>query len=324
MNFHNEKTFYEKRNLCALFRRKRIAALKGSAFIVFLFVFHGLDVRAQTAIEKMLCKYDGNYVVFAQRPLKRLPFIPQPRPSDGFSDRNNVQLAHEHIFFCNNDRIERNVGFGRDGRYSEETISERYRLVNGRRYNLAIINSILGPDACYKSDVGTYGLRSNNCQDFAARVRTEYDLRVSALSPYTQTNSPATQSCQATVDSVLSIIRLKGAKFTKYRVLKNVDINYYGNPAARSDKIIFDLRDTLVRGRQLIAETLMDTEQMQHWANKVVSNCSKTGIVTFVIYATDTPISYFAQGNESTKKAQCIKPEQATEQKLQWGVEICQ
>jgi len=68
MNFHNEKTFYEKWDLCALLRRKRIATLKGSAFIVFLFMFHGLDVRAQTAIEKILCKYDGNYVGLAEEP----------------------------------------------------------------------------------------------------------------------------------------------------------------------------------------------------------------------------------------------------------------
>ena len=322
MNFHNEKTFYEKWDLCALLRRKRIATLKGSAFIVFLFMFHGLDVRAQTAIEKILCKYDGNYVVFAQRPLKRLPFIPQPRPSDGFSDRNNVQLTHEHIFFCKNGRIERNVGFGPDGRYSEKTISERYRLVNDRRYNLAIINSILGPDACYTSDVGTYGLRSNNCQDFAARVRTEYNLRVSALAPYTQTNSPVIQSCQATVDSVLSVIRLKGAKLTKFRVLKNVGINYYGNPTARSDEIDFNLRDD-DRGPQLIAGTLMETEQMQHWANKIASNCSNTGIVTFGVYGSDYIRSYFVQGDESIRQAQCIKPEQATEQKKQWGTDIC-
>jgi hypothetical protein len=173
--------------------KHRSPALNGFFLVVISFMSFSLNAKAETAIERILCRYDGNYVVFAQRPLRRLPFIPQPRSSDTFSDRSNVQLAHEHIFFCNNGRIERNVGFGPDGRFSEETISERYRLVNDMRYNPATINSILGPDACYRSDVGTYGLRSNNCQDFAARVRTEFNRRESALTKNSNLTKP---SCQ--------------------------------------------------------------------------------------------------------------------------------
>lgn len=137
------------------------------------------SVRAQSTIEQQLCRHDGQYVVFAQRPLQALPGTQQPRRQDTFPDRNNIQLAHEHIFFCNNRRIERDIGFGPNGRFSEETISEKYALIDNKRYDSNIISSILGPDQCYISD-GEYGLRSNNCQDFAARVRQEYWRRVTA------------------------------------------------------------------------------------------------------------------------------------------------
>jgi hypothetical protein len=301
--------------------KHRAPALHGLILVAISFMPFSLNVKAETAIERILCRYDGSYVVFAQRPLTRLPFIPQPRPSDSFSDRNNVQLAHEHIFFCNNGRIERNVGFGPDGRFSEETISEKYRLVNDRRYNPAIINSILGPDACYISDVGTYGLRSNNCQDFAARVRTEYNRRESAL---TKKSNLAKPSCQQSVNSVINKIRSRGAKFTQYRLSKQTaNIVRSGNPTSRNDEVTIVLRDRLSPGFMPIAQNLMLSKEMQTWATEVANNCGNTAVVAFGVYGTDFYREYLVHGDGSIKLSRCIEPTRGGNSKDRWGDQVC-
>jgi hypothetical protein len=130
--------------------------------------------KIKDSIDQRLCKDNGHYVVFAQRPLKPLNFVKIPRRSGTDSDRNNVQLAHEHIFFCNNKKIERNIGFGPKGRFSEDNISKKYSLIDEGKYDANIIDAILGTGLkmCYWD--GNYGLRTNNCQDFTSRVRQEY------------------------------------------------------------------------------------------------------------------------------------------------------
>jgi hypothetical protein len=141
--------------------------------------------REQDSIDKKLCKDNGQYVVFAQRPLAgRNEQMPQPRGT--FRDRNNIQRAHEHIFFCKNRKIERNIGIGREGRFSEENISKNYALIDNKRYDSQIIDEILGssePKMCYASD-GLFGTFSNNCQHFAARVRQEYWKRKPPSTPF--------------------------------------------------------------------------------------------------------------------------------------------
>ena len=301
--------------------KHRAPALHGFILLAISSMPFSLNVKAETAIERILCRYDGSYVVFAQRPLTRLPFISQPRPSDGFSDRNNVQLAHEHIFFCNNGRIERNVGFGPDGRFSEETISEKYRLVNDQRYNPSTINSILGPDACYISDVGTYRTRSNNCQDFAERVRTEYNRRESTL---TKKSNLAKPSCQQSVNSVINKIRSRGAKFTQYRLSKQTaNIERSGNPTSRNDEVWIDLRDRLSPGYMPIAQNLMLSREMQAWATEVANNCGNTAIVAFGVYGTDFYREYLVHGDGSIKLSKCIEPTRGGNGKVQWGEEVC-
>lgn len=136
-------------------------------------VFWMPAIQAQSTVEQRLCRHNGRYVIFAQRPLKILPGVQQPRSQDTYSDRHNLQFAHEHIFFCNNGKIERNIGFGPDGRFSEETLSENYALIDDERYDSDIIRLIL-PEQCYASNPdGEYGFRSNNCQDFADRVKQQ-------------------------------------------------------------------------------------------------------------------------------------------------------
>ena len=90
-------------------------------------------------------------------------------------------MAHEHIIFCNGHRIERNVGFGGDAggqRFSEDVTKANYFPFDNKIYNSNIISEILGPDSCRISEAGTYGVLTNNCQDFADRVRQEYWKRI--------------------------------------------------------------------------------------------------------------------------------------------------
>ncbi|MFN9548608.1 MAG: hypothetical protein ACK6AD_16360 [Cyanobacteriota bacterium] len=299
----------------------RFIAVKNSGLLVLVYICLSIDARAQTVIEKTLCNSNGKYVVFAHRPLKRLPFISQPRPADSFSDRNNVQLAHEHIFFCNNGRIERNVGFGLDGRFSEESISDKYRLVNDQKYNPSIINSILGPDACYKSEVGTYGLRSNNCQDFAARVRSEYNRKMSAFAPNTQEGR---LSCQATVNKVLAAMRSAGAKNTSYSVSrKSANEHYSGNPTDRSDQIVFTLKDSSSQGYQPIAQSLMGSPKMQAQANNIAKNCGNTAIITFGVYGTDNIHAYFVGASGAATPQRCAAWDRS-KVLTPWGEGICE
>ena len=140
------------------------------------------------SIEQRLCGYSGQYVIFAMRPLSDEEWENAlPPPSGTFRDRNNLQRAHEHIFFCNNGKVERNVGFGKEGRFSEDFISESYTIVDNKRYESNIISEVLdSPDQCY-IDNGRYSPLFNNCQDFADRIRREYAKRLRS-SPFYNPN----------------------------------------------------------------------------------------------------------------------------------------
>jgi hypothetical protein len=142
------------------------------------------SIQAQALVEQRLCAYDGQYVVFAVRKLGKKDWDEPPQIDSGIGrigTRNNLLLAHEHIIFCNGNRIERNIGFGNnfDGqRFSEEVSAREYFPFDNQRYDRDIISNILGPDSCRKSEASTYNLLTNNCQDFADRVRQEYWRRV--------------------------------------------------------------------------------------------------------------------------------------------------
>lgn len=143
-------------------------------------------------------------------------------------------------------------------------------------------------------------------------------------SPESETRLPKAETCQAAVDRVLGLIRSKGAKFTQFRVYRNVGIEYYENPTSRSDKIIIDLRDTMVPGPQIVAQKILNKQEMQAWANRIASSCGNTGIVTFGIYGTDGYNSYFFHGDGTMKEAICREPDRSSyEKKYKWGVELC-
>jgi hypothetical protein len=143
-------------------------------------------------------------------------------------------------------------------------------------------------------------------------------------SPESETKLPKAESCQTAVDRVLGLTRSKGAKFTQFRVYRNVGIQYYENPTSRSDKIIIDLRDTMAPGRQIVAQKILNKQEMQAWANRIALSCGNTGIVTFGIYGTDGFTSYFFHGDGLMKEAICRDPDRGSyEKKYKWGVELC-
>ena len=307
--------FTRKKFICSLsLILHRYIAVQSSGLLVLIFICLSIDSKAQTVIEKTLCKTNGKYAVFAHRPLKRLPFISQPRPTDSFFDRNNVQLAHEHIFFCNNGRLERNVGFGPDGRFSEESFSGKYRLVNDQKYNTSIINSILGPDACYKSEVGTYGLSSNNCQDFAARVRSEYNRRMAALAPNTQEGR---LSCQAAVNNVLLQMKAKGARRPHiFRISKGTaNQGRIGNPTSRLDELDIAVTDTM--GEDKKALQIMESQALQLWADAIAISCPNTAVITFGI--ADIIEYFFVWADARTTNGTCMPRNPSGYSSVPWG-----
>lgn len=150
---------------------------------IFPQVFLMPATQAQSVVEQRLCGDDGRYAVFAIRPLDGFHWDKPPDTSGivaGAGAKYNFLLAHAHIIFCNNHRIERNVGFGSDdsdnggSRFSEDVTQLDYYPFDNERYDSKIISEILGPDSCRVSEARTFGVRTNNCQSFAARVRQEY------------------------------------------------------------------------------------------------------------------------------------------------------
>lgn len=111
---------------------------------------------AQSTMESRLCSNTGRYVVFAERSL------------DGTS-----QPAHEHIFFCNNGRIEDNIGFGQLGRWREDLISDDYALIDTTQYSSDAIRLAIALDVCYTTD-DENDFIANNCQDFTDKIKREY------------------------------------------------------------------------------------------------------------------------------------------------------
>jgi hypothetical protein len=152
----------------------------------------------QSAAEQRVCHQGGQYAVFAQHPLFQGAWgrggIDGNRPNSQAGDALNVELSHEHIFFCNNGRIVDNTGFGPTGRfsYSAQAIRtgqeanggrvDNFVPIDNRRYDSDTIKSVLAgatailPDRCEfrKPNDGIYGGVVNNCQGWTARVREEY------------------------------------------------------------------------------------------------------------------------------------------------------
>ena len=106
---------------------------------------------------------------FGKRPLSGLPWIPIAS-SNPIDDYFNTELSHEHGFF--EDGTGDNIGFGPKGRFSEVPTGKGYRCDN-KHYD----DNLMG-EALKNVKDGEYSnwlWKKNNCQDWAERLRQEYE-----------------------------------------------------------------------------------------------------------------------------------------------------
>jgi hypothetical protein len=138
-------------------------------------------------------------------------------------------------------------------------------------------------------------------------------------------------SCQQTVDRIVQEIKDKGVKRIEYNIDKNiVNQRFKGNPTDRTDQLDFilgkmkDHRERYSDYHQ-IDNIMISTQLLNAWANRVVSACGNTAIVSFWQSHTDYFRSFFIQSDGKTKENTCISPHDPTlsSKTLPWGVEIC-
>jgi len=176
----------------------------------------------QSPTEQNICKNDGKYAVFAKHPLQQgAQFIPAAVAAVGVAakrpdvvigivdyeinkDRRNIELAHEHIFFCDNGKITRNIGFGPNGQFSytnraitqniDETISDAnpnpitgkgkvddFRPID-QMYDSDLMNRVLArSNVCTSYKPGAYVGVGNNCQNFAEEMRKKFDQKLQSI-----------------------------------------------------------------------------------------------------------------------------------------------
>ena len=106
---------------------------------------------------------------FGKRPLKGLPWIPgaSKNPLDDYS---NTELSHEHGFF--EDTTGGNIGFGPNGRFTEDPTGKGYRY-DDKHYDDALIREAL--KNLKDGEYSNWPWNKNNCQDWAERLREEYE-----------------------------------------------------------------------------------------------------------------------------------------------------
>lgn len=101
--------------------------------------------------------------------MSNLPWLPggSSNPLDNYF---NTELSHEHGFF--EDGSGQNIGFGPNGRFSEDPNGKNYRF-DGKHYDDSLMREALKniTDGKYSNKPWN----KNNCQDWAERLRKEYE-----------------------------------------------------------------------------------------------------------------------------------------------------
>ncbi|MCB0321121.1 MAG: hypothetical protein KDD60_09355 [Bdellovibrionales bacterium] len=102
-----------------------------------------------------------------KRSLSWAPWVPGVSSNPGSAaDRNNLEFAHEHVYFEGSGH---NVGYGPKGLFGEDVPSKGYRFED-TCYDGSLMRRALGRI----SSIGDYSFFFNNCQDFANKVRESY------------------------------------------------------------------------------------------------------------------------------------------------------
>lgn len=134
-------------------------------------------VRGMEDANKSFGEQGGPYCQFAKRDLDKMSWL-APVFNNAFGDLLNLELRHEHLFFIEGDQITAEIGYSEKGRrFSEAEYGKEIRTLEdlkaqgywlvGRRYDPEVMRDALdGLD-----DGSYYSLFSNQCQDWADRLR---------------------------------------------------------------------------------------------------------------------------------------------------------
>jgi len=108
---------------------------------------------------------------FGKRPLKGMPWLYGLSYLNPILGSLNTEISHEHLFFDDGT----NIGFGPEGRFSEDPTGKGYRY-GFKHYDDDLMREALGNivDGEY-SLLGLDGKPKNNCQDWCERLRKEYE-----------------------------------------------------------------------------------------------------------------------------------------------------
>lgn len=122
---------------------------------------------------------EADYAQFAERNLDKLSWL-YPLVNNKVGEVLNLQLRHQHLFFMKDGEVVDEIGYGDDGkrfherdmgkvmRTTEDITAQGYWFV-GERYSAKAAFEALGQ----VKDGAYYSLFSNQCQDWANRVRHE-------------------------------------------------------------------------------------------------------------------------------------------------------
>ncbi|MDO5488726.1 MAG: RHS repeat-associated core domain-containing protein [Bacteroidaceae bacterium] len=140
---------------------------------IFLYI-NGLNDYSYTKNNPTNYVDPYGHAYFASRPLKDTPWL-GPGSMNLLDDITNTEISHEHIFF--EDDKGGNIGFGPEGRFSESD-PQGYRRRDNKYYDDALLRKALENvnDGKYKLIWNPFQKgKKNNCQDWAERVRKEYE-----------------------------------------------------------------------------------------------------------------------------------------------------
>ena len=146
----------------------------------------------------------------------------------------------------------------------------------------------------------------------------------SVLGVINQNNSEKKQTCQQTVDRVISSIRTSGAKLTSFSISKGTaNHGMEGNPTSRSDELNIILRDSSRPWPHPVSQSLLGHISMKKIADDIFLSCSNTAIVSFGIYQTDQAGAFFVDSNGRAIAGRCIDPDRSRRSLIKWGEVVC-
>ncbi len=131
----------------------------------------------------------------------------------------------------------------------------------------------------------------------------------------------AQSSCQATINSVVNDIKSKGVR-TVSTEEKKVPKFYTNNPTNRNTELWLIMGPDSGRSGRIILNIMNSKVLMKTYADRIVANCSKYGVVTIGVEATDWTEDYALQPNGKTKLRTCVSPGPGNVQ-LSWNQTPC-